>query len=183
MTGTSTRKEFAAIHSQMFSLRQQTASVLNEVLRSRTESQRDYQKVSSVLRRIALQPVSRRVAPNPTATEEEVREEAAVVNDRNAKLSKRPKDLYELCGQYEFELNGLKPAKNFSVADREVNKFSYSRRKIFWDMVATLVRTRFNSDVAIDKVYAVYGRQTSVTNILTALRHDKRQGGHPSLQV
>ncbi|ETP04478.1 hypothetical protein F441_18743 [Phytophthora nicotianae CJ01A1] len=98
-------------------------------------------------------------------------------------LSKRPKDLYELWGEYEFGLNGLKPAKEFTAAERGANKFAYSRRKVFWDVVSAFVRTGFTSDVAIDKIYAAYGRQLSVTRILTALRTDKHQGGHPSLRL
>ncbi|KAI9981083.1 hypothetical protein PInf_010492 [Phytophthora infestans] len=44
----STRKEFASIHSQLFGMQRQTANVLNEVLRSRAETQRDYQKLLAV---------------------------------------------------------------------------------------------------------------------------------------
>ncbi|ETM36190.1 hypothetical protein L914_17077, partial [Phytophthora nicotianae] len=39
-----------------------------------------------------------------------------------------------------------------------------------------VVRAGFTSDVAIDKVYAAYGRQLPVTKVLIALRRDKRQG-------
>ncbi|EEY64813.1 uncharacterized protein PITG_15602 [Phytophthora infestans T30-4] len=139
----STRKEFASIHSQLFGMQRQTANVLNEVLRSRAETQRDYQKLLAV----------------------------------------RPKDLYELWEEYQFGLSGLKPAKDFTAADRGANKFAYSRRKVFWDAVATFVRSGFTSDVAIDRNYAAYGRQLSVTRILAALRNDKHQGGHPSLRL
>ncbi|KUF81643.1 hypothetical protein AM588_10000277 [Phytophthora nicotianae] len=184
LTADSTRKEFASIHSQLFSLQRQTANLLNEILRSRTERQRENQKILAVIRRIALQPVVRTIHPLSSANGggDGVEEEGSVVLPR-AMLSKRPKDLYELWGEYEFGLNGLKPAKEFTAAERGANKFAYSRRKVFWDVVSAFVRTGFTSDVAIDKIYAAYGRQLSVTRILAALRTDKHQGGHPSLRL
>ena len=40
------------------------------------------------------------------------------------------------------------------------------------------------ADVACDKIYQAYGVGTSVTNILTAMKRDKRLGSWPaSLQV
>ncbi|ETL98309.1 hypothetical protein L917_04605, partial [Phytophthora nicotianae] len=75
------------------------------------------------------------------------------------------------------------PAKEFTAAEREASKFAYSRRKIFWDVISGFVRAGFTSDVAIDKVYAAYGRQLPVPKVLIALRRDKRQGGHPSLRL
>ncbi|ETN00948.1 hypothetical protein PPTG_17274 [Phytophthora nicotianae INRA-310] len=144
------RKEFAAVHSQLFGMQHQIANVLNGVLRLRTESQRNKQKVMAVLRRIALQPAAH---------------------------------LYELWGEYEFGLNGVKAAREYTAAERGANKFAYSRRKMFWDVVATMVRAGYSSDVAVDRIYAIYGRQLPVTSILLALRRDKQQGGHPSLRL
>ncbi|KAG6617101.1 uncharacterized protein IUM83_04870 [Phytophthora cinnamomi] len=99
------------------------------------------------------------------------------------RLAKRPRDLFQLWHEYEFGLNGTKPAKEFTRAERGANKFAYSRRKAFWDSVAYLVRAGLTSDVAIDRIYAAYGRQRPVTAILTALRRDKKNGGHPALRV
>ncbi|KAL3666787.1 hypothetical protein V7S43_008407 [Phytophthora oleae] len=100
-----------------------------------------------------------------------------------ARLSKRPKDLYELWHEYQVGCGDLKAAKDFTTIGRGANKFAYSRRKVFWDVVSSLVRSGFTSDTAIDKVYSVYGRQLSVTNVLVALRADRMRGGHPSLRV
>ncbi|KAL3673066.1 hypothetical protein V7S43_002361 [Phytophthora oleae] len=61
---------------------------------------------------------------------------------RVASLSKCPKDLYELWHEFEFGLNEAKEAKHFTAAEC------------------------FTSEVAIDKVYAAYGRQRSATSIL-----------------
>ncbi|OWZ22772.1 hypothetical protein PHMEG_0002469, partial [Phytophthora megakarya] len=165
------RKEFAAVHSQLFSVQRQVSEVMNETLRLRTEMQRGQQKMLSVLRRIAIQPIQR-----PTELQDET------VRPRTVTLSKRPKDLYELWHEFEFGLNGAKAAKLFTAAERGGNKFAYSRRKTFWDVVVYLVRAGFTSDVAIDKVYAAYGRQHSVTSILLQMRSDRRTGGHPELR-
>ncbi|ETP31664.1 hypothetical protein F442_19500 [Phytophthora nicotianae P10297] len=178
------RKEFAAVHSQLFGMQRQIANVLNEVLRLRTESQRNKQKVMAVLRRIALQPVARTIRRNPVSMEDDGEVFAATASDTHSvRLSKRPKDLYELWGEYEFGLNGVKAAREYTAAERGVNKFAYSRRKIFWDVVATMVRAGYSSDVAVDRIYAIFGRQLPVTSILLALRRDKQQGGHPSLRL
>ncbi|KAI9995692.1 hypothetical protein PInf_012760 [Phytophthora infestans] len=116
MSADSTRKEFVALHSQLFSLQRQVAGLLSEVLRSRTESQRNHQKGLAVLRRIALQPVARRL-PDSIVTTEACTDGSAAHEAHHAILSKRPKDLYELWGEYEFGLNGLKPAKEFTGAE------------------------------------------------------------------
>ncbi|KAG6623923.1 uncharacterized protein IUM83_02063 [Phytophthora cinnamomi] len=153
---------------------------MNEVLRLRTEMQQEHRRMMAVMRRIALQPVVR------TLTEgSEVSDVTAGVGAvrRVVRLAKRPRDLFQLWHEYEFGLNGTKPAKEFTRAERGANKFAYSRRKAFWDSVAYLVRAGLTSDVAIDRIYAAYGRQRPVTAILTALRRDKKNGGHPALRV
>jgi hypothetical protein len=91
--------------------------------------------------------------------------------------------LYELWFEYEFGSGGQKAAKDFTAKDRGANKFAFCRRKVFWDAIARLTRAGYTSDVAIDKVYAVYGHRLPVSTILQHLREDKGQGGHPSLRV
>ena len=59
----------------------------------------------------------------------------------------------------------------------------YSRRKVFWDIISTLIRAGYTSDTAIDKVYQAYDRGTSVTSILVIMVRDRNNGGHPNLQV
>ncbi|KAG6972293.1 hypothetical protein JG687_00001524 [Phytophthora cactorum] len=99
-----------------------------------------------------------------------------------ARLSKRPKDLFELWHEYQFGCRGLKPVKEFTPVERDANKFAYSRRKVFWAVITQLVRSGYTSDTAIDKFYQVYGRQLSVSSILVSLRADRRRGGHSSLR-
>ena len=71
---------------------------------------------------------------------------------------------------------GGKPAKAFTHAERGANKFSFSRRKVFWDTVDGMVRRGQLSDVAIDNIYRVYGWNNSVTNILNEMKRDRKRG-------
>ena len=136
------------------------------------------------VRRIAIQPVVRPVAAEGNGGGLGGRDGgqgAAVVLPR---LSKRPKDLYVLWAEYEHGVGGVKPAKSFTRAERGHNKFAFSRRAVFWRMVVSLVARGHTSDLAIDKIYGVYGRKLGVSAILAAMRKDrKEQGGHPELRA
>ena len=93
----------------------------------------------------------------------------------------------DLCNFMNFrsysETNPVKPAKLFKSAERGRNKFVYTRRKVFWDMVGNMISKGCTSDAAIEKIYLTYGHQLSVSNILVKLRNDKRRGGHPDLRA
>lgn len=182
--GQGTQREMAAVQSQIASGRRYMAEVMNEVLRSRSESHREMQKIQAILRRIAMQPFTPRTTDGhgvpypPTNTAQ-----GGFRGQNAARLSKRPKDLYELWHEYQLGSGGLKPAKEFTSIERGANKFAYSRRKVFWDVISQLVRSGHTSDSAIDRVYQTYGRNLSVSSILVKLRTDRRRGGHPSLRL
>ncbi|KAG3128583.1 hypothetical protein PI126_g21341 [Phytophthora idaei] len=160
-----------------------TESVCARNSGARRDSQRDMQKTQAILRRLAMKPGLNREATTSDDHPESSPNASAPQRGLVARLSKRPKDLFELWHEYQFGCGGLKPAKDFTAVERGLNKFAYSRRKVFWDVVANLVRSGFTSDTAIDKVYAVYGRQLSVSSVLVALRTDRKRCGHPSLRV
>lgn len=174
------QRQFSALHSQFFALKRQIADLTNEVLRSKREQQRELQKILAVIKRNEMLPVARLSRPQPPA---EQQDRDVPVRQAVARLSKGPKDLFELWHEYQFGSGGRKPARDFTPSERGANKFAYSRRKVFWDVVSELVRSGYTSDAAIDKVYAVFGRQLSVSNILVALRMHKKTGGHPALCV
>ena len=49
-------------------------------------------------------------------------------------------------------------------------------------LISTMVRAGFTANVAVDRIYAVYGANSTVTNIINRLRTDKTNGNvHPSL--
>ncbi|POM60450.1 LOW QUALITY PROTEIN: hypothetical protein PHPALM_30700 [Phytophthora palmivora] len=94
-----TRKEFAAIHSQLFGMQRQFTSVLSEVLPR-------LPKVLAVLQCIAIHPVARTVQPHPVI--------AASGNE-------------ELWTEHEVGLHELKPAKEFTASERGANEFPTKR--------------------------------------------------------
>lgn len=141
--GEGTRREFAALHSQLAAGRRYMAEVMSEVQRLRHETQREMQKVQAILRRVAMQPVIRRENTPVTVVSEPLANAASPpsrLQVSTARLSKRPKDLFELWHEFQFGCCGLKPAKNFTPIERGANKFAYSRRKAF----GTLWRTSFD---------------------------------------
>jgi hypothetical protein len=101
-----------------------------------------------------------------------------------ATLSRTPRTLYLLWEEYEHGIAGRKAARLFTREERGRVKHKYCRRKVVWDCIATLVRAGFTSQVAIDRVYHVYGVNTTVTRIINRMKQDGRAGiVHPSLQV
>ncbi|KAG9401589.1 hypothetical protein AC1031_009456 [Aphanomyces cochlioides] len=178
------RRQFAALHAEIFSLKRYMNDVMHEVQRARYDTQRDLDRFSAVLHRHTMRPaVNLAIRTRCYDEQNEPALTASMAKSKMAHLSKRPKDLFELWQEFEFGSGGRKAAKNFTAAERGANKFAYSRRKVFWDTVANLVRAGYTSDVVIDKVYVVYGRQLSVSSILTHMRADRQRGGHPALRM
>jgi hypothetical protein len=91
------------------------------------------------------------------------------------RLSKRPKDLFELYREYQFGIGGSKPAKLFSSAERGSCRSTYSLRLGFWSLVDGLVRKGHTSETAIDLIYSSYGVQEPVVAILRKIRTDKKR--------
>ena len=188
------------------------SQVMQQLFEMKTQHHKQYRILTCNIKRIAIQPVVRpsRLIPGATAqgtqadtsgqttnhnetnlNNEEEKDETPYVGfdevehifPRHPQLYKSPKTLFDLWQEFQFGINGEKAARDFNYHERGKCKSLYSRRKVFWDCVATLVRAGHTSDTAIDKIYAAYGRNTSVTNILLKMIQDRRVGGHPSLRV
>ena len=101
----------------------------------------------------------------------------------NATLSKSPRTLAVLWQEYEFGIDGRKPAKYFTFAERGKVKHGYTRRKLVWDTISALVGAGHTASNAIAMIYDVYGASSSVTKIIVMMRRDKTSGGHPRLRV
>jgi hypothetical protein len=71
-------------------------------------------------------------------------------------------------------VNGGKPARDYSLSERGVNHYAYSRCKKIWNAICSLTRKGCTADTAIEKVYEVYGKSKSVTTILDAMIADKQ---------
>ena len=76
-----------------------------------------------------------------------------------------PRSLHELWQELQHGVGGRKAAKLISNSERGRSKFKYYRQKVVWDLIAGLVRQGHTADAGIDRIYTVYGGQTSVTNI------------------
>ena len=168
---------------------EETKSVLlHQLFELRTLQQKQYAIMSRNIKRIAVQPVVRsrlvlRGHVEPLDQEQEDEDDRDIVPRQPVKLYRCPKTLFDLWQEYQFGLNGCKPAKDFTAVERGKSKTMYCRRKVFWDVITNLVRAGHTSDTAIDKVYEAYGRSTSVTQILLQMIRDRKQGGHPGLRV
>mgnify|MGYP006196021747 FL=1 len=92
------------------------------------------------------------------------------------KLMKNPNDLFTVWKEWEFGMNGMKPAKDFTSHERGANKFTYCQRKVFWDAVHQLIARGHTSDTAVDRIHEAYGWGKSICEILRLMAHDRRQG-------
>jgi hypothetical protein len=93
-----------------------------------------------------------------------------------ATLMPTPRSLHNLWHKFHHGVDGRKPARLFSYSERGRSKHRYHRWKVVWDLVSSLVWMGDTAETAIDKIYAVYAGQTSVTNIINGLKRDKKDG-------
>jgi len=107
-----------------------------------------------------------------------------------ATLSHNPRSLIELWREFQFGVDGRKPASHFTTRERNNRtggiKQKFYRRKIIWDTVSHLVRSGFTAEGAIAKIRQVYGQHTSVGKIIQNICCDchiyNESGGyHPNL--
>ena len=119
------------------------------------------------------------------APRQAVRQREATPTQTNAKLS-RPRDLYSLWTEYTHGIEGNKPARDFTAAERGRVKQKYYRRNCFWQVVATHINAGWTAPAAVDRVYLCYGRDSSVTHILDLMLRDRRRYPrrvHPRLDI
>ena len=112
-----------------------------------------------------------------------------IVNDAN--LSSLPRDLITLWREYQFGLNGRKPARLFTTGERNANrkmKQTYYRRNQVWECMRRQVHRGLTPEQAAQELRMVYGPKTSVSRIINLLIEDKKRykndgGYHPNLSV
>jgi hypothetical protein len=85
-------------------------------------------------------------------------------------LSACPRNLYVLWEEYEFGLNGQKPAKRFTSRERGIVRYKYTQRKIVWDKITMMIRQGHTYLTANDELYWIYGAGTLVTDIINLMR-------------
>ena len=71
-------------------------------------------------------------------------------------MTKCPKTLHDLWKEFEFGFSCLKPAKDWTAAERGRDKYKYYRRNVVWH-VSELVRVGFTAECTCDRLYSVFG--------------------------
>ncbi len=183
-TNVSIRNQLLGVQSALLAMRQENLELKTSLTAMKVCLERGFEVVNGNVRRIALQP-ARRVAA-PVVVDGRGEADMGAANDlaMMATLMPTPRSLHDLWSEYLHGVGGRKPARLFSYTERGRSKHRYSRRKIVWDTVLGLVRQGHTSELAIDKIYGVYGGQTSVTKIINGLKRDKKEGTlSPNLRI
>jgi hypothetical protein len=173
-------QRMAALYSQYTAMRTDMTEVKTEVKSQGTAMVTWFGKINRNLARIGQNPVRRARAPNQQANQDQ-----APAQQNPATLCRNPRTLYVLWQEYMEGVGGRKAARLFTAQERGRVKYNYHRRKVAWETIAIMVRAGNNADVAIDKIYEVYGRQNRVTIIINRMRQDRvtYHDLHPQLRI
>jgi hypothetical protein len=96
----------------------------------------------------------------------------AVAANNNASLVPTPCNLFDIWTEWTVGIGGRKPAKDFTARERGAVKHKYGRRKRVCDIISALIRAGHTVPIAIDRIYTVYGANSSVTLIINRLIAD-----------
>ena len=180
--------EMQAVFSQLGLIRKQNNDLQTELEIMRTLLSKKMKHLSDAVNRMAIMParVTRNVVNfnlnestnpvDPSLVDFSTGAGSEGESDVNATLCRNPWSLYTLWHEYEFGIGGRIPAKTFTSRQRGKNRYNYSKRKVFWDLVSEMVRRGYTANDAIDKIYTCYGFKTSVSNIIKNLQRDRKAG-------
>jgi hypothetical protein len=181
------RTQLLALHSQLMQVRRAQDELRQEIKEIHQQQQRQFNTINSNIRRIAIAPFARfprQQAGNQQAANQQAANQQAEnqqqAGNMHASLSPTPRCLWTLWTEYLVGIGGRKPASQFTAVERGRVKFKYSRRKVVWDTISRLMRAGLTSDTAIDRIYAAYGPDQSVTEIINQMLHDRRHGTVPA---
>ena len=83
--------------------------------------------------------------------------------------------------EYELGIGGKKATKLFTSKERGKDRYRYSKRLIFWEKIALMVRAGWTSTTSINKVINHYGTNLSVTRLLKAMQKDRMNKTYPAV--
>ena len=161
------RDQMRALQSQLQGLKTQIGEIDNRLVNDNLATTRQLQTLNANIKRIGLSPGR----PIRSTTSRPV----------SAALSPHPRTLYELWDEYNNGIGGRKPAREFNSQERGKVKYKYCRRKKVWDLVSSMIRNGLECHVAIDRIYQVYGRGKSVTQLIQLITADHRRKYTPPL--
>ena len=178
----------------LLAVRNEVTEIRKDAEVDRTRLTRQHQTVLSNIQRIAIRPavaIRRGNNNNNGGNSNNTNPPANIGAPGNnpdevvaASLSPTPRSLYVLWHEWLFGIGGRKAARLFTAQERGREKFKYCRRKVVWDLVGEMVRSGLESNVAIDRIYAVYGANRTTTYIINQLKIDRRNNTlHPTLRV
>ena len=180
------RNQLLGVQSCLLSMRQENLDELRNAINTlKVNTERNLQMINGNIRRLAMRPVGVQVrnaaATTVVATQQPVPLQQDAAGGGHAMMTPAtlmptPRSLHDLWMEYQHGVGGRKAARLFSYSERGRSKHRYCRRKVVWDLIAGLVRQGHTAEAGIDRIYAVYGGQTSVTNIINGLKRDKKMG-------
>ena len=93
-----------------------------------------------------------------------------------AQLSTLPCRLLVLWLEYIFGLNGRKPARLFTIAERNRKKIKqkYYRRNVLWKCMARLVQSGHTPEQAADELYKIYVNKSPVTKMSDLIAKERK---------
>jgi hypothetical protein len=190
------QEQINGILIQLGQLQQQQAVMQQQlehaIYEQRRWHERQYQVVNSNIRRFGgtiqggFARQDQRQAANRRQAQQE--EELPADGPGSATLSKTPRTLMELWNEWQFGINGRKPAKDWTARERGNTtggiKQKYYRRKAVWEILARLVNQGYSPQGACHRIRQCYGRNQSVTGIICGMLRDRRAyaGCHPNLR-
>ena len=94
----------------------------------------------------------------------------------NAVLSSHPRTLNDLWREWMHGIGGNKAAKDFTSRERGRCKHKFCRRKVAWDAIQEQINAGKTASQACDDIYAAFGPNLSITQIINAIKRAKRRG-------
>ena len=79
-------------------------------------------------------------------------------------------------------MNGIgsnKAAKDFTSRERGRCKHKYCRRKVVWNLIQEQINNGKTASIACDDIYAAFGPNLSITQIITAIKRAKARNEMP----
>ena len=175
------RNQLTGMQSCLLALRQENIELKSAINGLKMSIDCNFGIVNGNVRRLAMRPTTNLavlVAAAAATNQGGVApQQPAAGGDRAmmlATLMPTPRSLHDLWQEYEHGVGGRKAARFFSHSERGRSKHKYHRRKVVWDLISGLVRQGHTADGGIDRIYAVYGGQTSVSNIINGLKKKKK---------
>ena len=96
--------------------------------------------------------------------------------DPRAQLSSHPRNLHILWDEHIKGLGSCKPARDFTPRERGRVKCKHCNRNHVWRLMCDLMRLGWTASEAMDKIYASFGPNKSVTQIIKAIKNCRKPG-------